>query len=344
MTVERPRHPEDDVAAARDAVRRAGVTYGPRDSRRSPRDAITDWTRDFVRRYGWRAYALPVLLVVTVAALMTTTTVRRQVLAESGSRNTPAGAVGGASSPPAADSHIALKDDAPAGNVDDTALKSAQLPAGAPYAIAGRGTYRVLKGHSAVVGHGRLYRYSIDVENGITDIDLAQFQKLVVSTLADPRSWSGHGISLQRVDSGPIDFHVTLTSSMTIRQVCGYDMKVETSCYVQAGEKVGVDVNRVALNDARWMRGSAAYVGDLASYRIYMINHEDGHALGHMHAHQCLPGGLAPVMMQQTVGLRSAETRQLCQANPWPYPVGVKGAPGAEQVDTPANNEYNIAD
>ena len=28
--------------------------------------------RRFVRRYGWRAYALPVLVVITVAALMTT--------------------------------------------------------------------------------------------------------------------------------------------------------------------------------------------------------------------------------------------------------------------------------
>ena len=40
-------------------------------------------------------------------------------------------------------------------------------------------------------------------------------------------------------------------------------------------------MNRVVLNDARWVRGDAAYVGDLDAYRIYMINHEDGHALGH---------------------------------------------------------------
>ncbi len=71
-----------------------------------------------------------------------------------------------------------------------------------------------------------------------------------------------------------------------------------------------------------------------------MINHEDGHALGHQHAHQCLPGGLAPVMMQQTIGLRSAATGKICQANPWPYPAGAAGAPGAEQPDTAANNEY----
>ncbi|MDT4910882.1 MAG: hypothetical protein QOC66_10, partial [Pseudonocardiales bacterium] len=76
----------------------------------------------------------------------------------------------------------------------------------------------------------------------------------------------------------------------------------------------------------------------------YMINHEDGHALGHEHAHQCLPGGLAPVMMQQTFGLKSAATGRLCEANPWPYPTGAKGAPGAEQPDTPANDEYGLGD
>ena len=40
---------------------------------------------------------------------------------------------------------------------------------------------------------------------------------------------------LQRVDSGPVDFHVTLTSSMTVRNFCGYDIPIETSCYAPAG-------------------------------------------------------------------------------------------------------------
>ena len=77
---------------------------------------------------------------------------------------------------------------------------------------------------------------------------------------------------------------------------------------------------------------------------MYMINHEDGHALGHEHAHQCLPDGLAPAMMQQTFGLRSASTGKLCGANPWPYPPGVTGAPGTESADTSANDEYAIGD
>lgn len=343
MTADRGRAPHHDVSAARAGARRAGVAYGPRDSHRSPRGTIGDWLRGFVRRYGWRAYAVPVLLAVTVAALATTTTTTTTAVGRHGS---PSAAKRGAIkvAPPPAGGHIALKDDAPGPNVDETVLRAAALPAGPAYTTKGTGNYRVLKGTSAVVGKGPLFRYSVDVENGIDDVDLAHFQQMIEQVLSDKRSWAAHGVALKRVDSGRIDFHVTLTSSSTIRKVCGYDIPVETSCFVHAGAVAGVDVNRVAFNDARWVRGDAAYVGDLNAYRIYMINHEDGHALGHQHAHQCLPGGLAPVMMQQTFGLKSAKTGKLCEANPWPFPPNAQGAPGAEQQDTPQNNEYGLGD
>ncbi|MDQ2797361.1 MAG: DUF3152 domain-containing protein, partial [Actinomycetota bacterium] len=309
----REHDPSDDVTAARANVRHAGVTYGSRDSR--PQDL--PWLRAFVHRYGWRAYALPVLVIVTVAALMTTTTASKQ----KDTRGAVAGAHGaGSSAPPVAGARIALKNDSKGANFDNTVLKAAALPPGAAYTTAGNGTFRVLHGTSPKVGSGQLYRYSIDIENGITGVDLTQFQNLVVTTLADSRSWSGHGVALERVDSGRIDFHVSLTSSMTVRKWCGYDIPVETSCYTRADANRNLDANRVIFNVSRWMRGSTAYLGDLATYRLYMVNHEDGHALGHNHAHQCLPDGLAPAMMQQTFGLRSATTNKLCQANPWPYP------------------------
>jgi hypothetical protein len=329
-------HDHDDVEWARRGVRRADVPYGPR-----PRRTFASSWQTFAHRYGWRAYALPILVVVTVAALLTTDQVRHRAAAAPVAHPAVAHTTS-ASSPPVAPSNIPLQDDVSGQRINPTALKAAALPPGGPYTESATGTFRTLKGTSPKVGSGPLFRYSIDVENGVTGVDLAQYEHLVVTTLSDPRSWSGHGVTLQRVDSGPREFRVSLTSAMTVRKLCGYDIPVETSCYAKAGPNN--DANRVVLNVARWVRGASAYLGNVNLYRVYMINHEDGHALGHNHAHQCLPGGLAPAMMQQTFGLRSTATGKFCQANPWPYPPGVRGAPGAEQIDTDKNNEYGKGD
>jgi hypothetical protein len=173
------------------------------------------------------------------------------------------------------------------------------------------------------VGTGTARRYAIEVENGISNADVKAFGRKVDTVLDDPKSWTAQrGVALQRVSSGPVAFHVSLTSAMIVRQLCGYELRIETSCWEP-------NSSRVVLNVARWVRGDAAYVGDLDAYHIYMINHEIGHTLGHSHAHNCLAGGMAPVMMQQTISLRAANG-QLCQANPWPFPPGVPGTPGVE--------------
>lgn len=315
-------------------ARNSGVYYGPPPSRRT---MANSW-QDFSDRYGWRAYALPVLLIITIAALLSTTGPHKKHGAGTVAQRPPTQPT---PHPAQASSSMTLKEDQPGANSDNAVLHAAALPPGPSYTVKGKGTFRMLKGTTKVVGHGPLYRYDIEVENGITGVDLTRFQDMVVRTLSDKRSWSGHGVSLQRVDSGPINFRITLTSAMSVRHFCGYSIPVETSCYASAG--AATNVNRVVFNVARWVRGAAAYLGDLNAYRVYMINHEVGHALGHRHAHQCLPGGLAPAMMQQTFGLRSAVTHQMCQANPWPYPPGAKGAPGAEQPDTPQNDEYGLA-
>lgn len=318
----------DDVAVAR----RGAPTFGIR-----PDDPTAlQLLRGFAQRYGWRAYALPVLVVITVLALMTTGGATKP--------NKAGGAVpgaGGRPGPPTATGDISLKSDQPGSGARNTVLSAAALPAGAEYTKTGSGTFRVLPGSAAAVGSGTLHKYSVEVENGVSGVDLGQYSSQVQSVLSDSRSWAGHsGVALQRVNAAA-DFRVTLVSSMTVRSLCGYDIPIETSCFVPRGT-AGSDVNRVVINIARWVRGDAAYVGDLNAYHVYLINHEDGHALGHRHAHQCLPGGLAPVMMQQTLGLRSAATHKMCQANPWPYPNGVAGVPGAEQADTSQNTEIAL--
>jgi hypothetical protein len=307
---------------------RRAATFGPPPRRH--RD--TGGLQGFVRRYGWRAYALPILVVVTVAALVSAGgNGRDRATAEPGQ---PA-----ASSPPVATGSTSIKADRPGAGARTKAIEAAALPAGKEYTSRGTGHFQVIPGTTNPIGRGQAYRYSVEVEGGVHGVDTAAYAQLVDSSLADRRSWAGHGdVRLQRVDSGPVDFRVSLVSPMTVRELCGYDIPVETSCYIPAGG--ASPVNRVVLNLARWVRGDAAYLGDLEAYRIYMVNHEVGHALGHQHSHSCLPGGLAPIMMQQTLGLRSAKTGQMCQANPWPYPPGVQGAPGKEEADTPQNSEF----
>lgn len=336
----------DDVAVARRGV----ATFGaPHHGART----ATDKLRDFVHRYGWRAYALPVLSAVTLLALATTDTGAAGPAAARGAEaGTVAGRHAGKTSPgadaapvrsnavvPGAPGEIDLKVDAPGEGAQNEALPADALPSGPAYTEQGAGTFRTLPGTSPVVGSGNLRRYRIEVENGVTGVNLSEYVQLIETVLADQRSWAGHdGLALQRVDSGPVDFAFSLTSSMTVRDLCGYDIQAETSCYAETTMVPELDVNRVVLNVARWVRGDANYVGDLHAYRIYMINHEGGHALGHGHAHQCLPDGLAPIMMQQTLGLKSAATGKMCQANPWPYPPGVRGTPGEEQPDTMSNS------
>src|SRR5262249_6364659 len=118
-----------------------------------------------------------------------------------------------------------LKNDQAGANAQNEALASDVLPDGPDYTTEGNGTFRVLPGTTPVVGTGELHRYTVDVENGITGVDLTAFAKQIDKVFADPRSWTGDhsGVALQRVDSGPADFHITLTTPMTVRNLCGYE-------------------------------------------------------------------------------------------------------------------------
>ncbi|HEX2904149.1 MAG TPA: DUF3152 domain-containing protein [Jatrophihabitans sp.] len=271
--------------------------------------------------------------MITVFALLTTNSPKvRQAIGVA----EPGAAAASPSAPPVAASTGQLPSDTAGANAV-TSLPALQLPPGAAYSTTGNGTFAEIAGSSKVYGTGgRLFRFDLQVENGVTGVNLSQFASVVMSSLTDPKSWTGTGqLRLQRIGSPTgADFHISLTSSMTVRNLCGYSLPIETSCY-DGGQ------TRVVLNVARWVRGAKLYASDLATYRIYAVNHEVGHALGHNHAHLCLRSGLAPVMMQQTIGAKTA-TGAICQANPWPYPPGNPDAPGAEQAgDGPDMDFYN---
>lgn len=70
--------------------------------------------------------------------------------------------------------------------------------------------------------------------------------------------------------------------------------------------------DNVVLNSDRWSYGSPTFP-DVDSYRIYVINHEVGHFLGHEHEFCAGPGLKSPTMAQQS---RTREGG--CTANGWP--------------------------
>ncbi|RJQ72841.1 DUF3152 domain-containing protein [Pseudonocardiaceae bacterium YIM PH 21723] len=272
-------------------------------------------SRKLAGAHGWRLYALPILLVLTVLAVLDAT------------KDAPAGGFG----PTTPGGKPTLADGAP-GAKYAAGLSSAELPKGVPIPAEGSGTYRVVPGKSDLAGKGKQYTYTVEIEDGVklTEGD-DSFGNLVQETLSDTRSWIGSGtIALKRVDSGEVDFRVTLLSEKSAKQVCGQDIPYDTSCFV------GPD--RVYINGARWVRGAISFHGDMGNYRRYAINHEVGHFFEKPHVPCTANGALAPVMMQQTFSVSNNDLAQIternpqqilipkdgavCRPNPFPYPVG----------------------
>ena len=117
--------------------------------------------RAFIRRYGWRAYAVPILAIVTVFALLTVRDPKAPHQTAQAHVVTPLVVP---VAPPTASRELALKSVPPGAHSVDTPVEPDALPAGAAYTMKGDGTFRVLKGTSKVVGNGRSYRYDIEAE------------------------------------------------------------------------------------------------------------------------------------------------------------------------------------
>ncbi|WP_223839528.1 DUF3152 domain-containing protein [Saccharopolyspora pogona] len=282
-------------------------------------------------RYGWRIYAVPLLIVVSALAVFQTL------------RPSERGSASGLLDPIVSDApEEPIVTEAPPGQTFGPALFSADLPPGGQIPETGARTYQVLPGTSSVTGSGQLYRYTVEVEVGIEaqiGNPNTEFGNLVQATLSDPRSWTNPqagGISLQRVDaSGPRpDFRVILVSQQTAREACDYRNGVPYDSSCRKGDMV-------YLNGARWVRGAVSFQGDIGNYQRYAINHEVGHVFGNRHVGCPSQGGLAPVMMQQSFSVSNNELHELnkiadqgteipadgfvCKYNAWPFPTAGAG-------------------
>lgn len=294
--------PQDDGAAG---ARR------PRGGKRVGRRGSSGLGK-LVGTYGWRVYALPVLLVITVIALFDA-----RGGAQDGDKAAPPGVTPTVGAPPGPTDGPSATENPP--DPVDLKIPTAELPGGGEFTTRGDGTWKVIKGASAPVGDGKLYKYTIEVEKGIDPASYTgddAFADTVQATLSDPRSWTGDGkVRFQRVDDrSEADFLVSLTSPSTAHKpdICGFQIKYESSCYRRS-------LDRVVINLARWVRGAVAFNSDMTAYRQYAINHEVGHALNNGHVGCGRAGALAPVMMQQTFGVANNYVAKLNRADPTNY-------------------------
>ena len=174
---------------------------------------------------------------------------------------------------------------------------------GSPVPENGPGLFVKAKGSTQTVGRGNLVAYRVEVEDTIP-IGTAAFAAAVDRTLAHPRGWTARGrYAFRREPSAAL--RIVLATPATTDELCA-PLKTggEVSCR---------NGNDVVINAKRWALGARSYGDDLASYRLYVINHEVGHSLGLPHTACPSAGAKAPVMLQQTLGLQG------CLASPWPY-------------------------
>jgi len=177
---------------------------------------------------------------------------------------------------------------------------------------AGGKTHPVPVALDLASGEGRVVRYSVEVEDGL-DAHQAEFANVVQGVLHHKMGWQGvDRVKFVPVSDGDVargaavDIRVILATPTLTAQLCAplNTSNPQVSCWAHG---------KAVLNLQRWVRGAVSYGTDLNNYRVYLVNHEVGHGLGHGHAQCPRDGARAPIMVQQTKGLDG------CVAWPWPY-------------------------
>ncbi|WP_144121709.1 DUF3152 domain-containing protein [Catellatospora sichuanensis] len=178
-------------------------------------------------------------------------------------------------------------------------------------APAGSGTFAYATGTGKVLGGaGTVRKFRVAAEKG-AEADVKAFAAEVERIIADPRGWTGGGKHrFQRVaEKATNEFTVYLATAGTTQKMCaagGLHTEGFTSCRLPG---------QLILNLDRWSQAVPGYGAPLPDYQAFALNHELGHQLGYGHEACPAPGKPAPVMQQQSTGLKD------CTPNFWPHPA-----------------------
>lgn len=277
-----------------------------------------------------RAIAVAVVLLAVVSSLLGATRSDADESARSAPRPTPStsspsrsGRSSPASDRPSAAASSAAKPQPKAAAAAKPTVAAQPKSSTQPAAVPQRGNGRllpVLVPGADTPGKARAVTYSLEVEDGL-GVDTASVGRQMAAILRHPKGWQTQD-SIRFVQVTPAQRAKGVRPTMTLSLVSAE--KTDQMCAPLNTEKTWSCANKdhAVLNYTRWALATPTYKGALSAYRVYQVNHEVGHELGHGHR-TCPPapaaakgkptvGALAPVMMQQSMGLGG------CRPNAFP--------------------------
>ena len=290
------------------------------------------WLGRFISTYGWRAYALPFSWCSRAVVIYQTVT----------GTSAPAQTAGRGARAGTADHrrHWAPRSSAhrPRGSPQfDANLPTGILPDGGPFTEAGDKTWHIVPGTTPKVGQGTAKVVHVHRRGrGRRRHDDVRRRRRVSprwSTRRWPIRRAGRTTRSSRspasTPANP-DFRISLSSPMTVREGCGYDIPLEASCYNP--------VSRTDQHAGVHQRGSLGARRGALPGRRRLLPAVRGQPRGRPRHRIPAPravrrhGALAPVMMQQTFSTRQRRRGQVrprvvkadgktCRFNPWPYPI-----------------------
>ena len=146
--------------------------------------------------------------------------------------------------------------------------------------------------------------FSISLESNLP-IDINCLSNFITSILNDQRGWKTVvEKEFQVVNYYDADFHIFLANPATVDEMC-FPLQTNGIYSCRNG-------NQIIYNYFRWLSGAKDFGLDIATYRLYLINHEIGHMLGWGHTNCPSQNALAPLMMQQS------KSTDGCIPNGWP--------------------------